>query len=70
MSVSEVIVIAAFRRADLVRLHVLLATYESPFNIGEAERREDEQAHRELRREIERLLSADVLALDADSCRL
>lgn len=57
MHPHEVIVIAAFRRADLVRLHVLLATYESPFSIEEIERREDEQAHRQLRETIGRLLS-------------
>lgn len=71
MSVPEVI--AAFRRTDLLRLHVLLTTYQSPFSTGEAaERREDEAAHRALCREVERLLasSADVPVLGADGGKL
>ena len=60
MSSPEIVVVAAFRRADLVRLHALLLMYDSPFTTtGEdAVRREDEREHRALWREIERLLAS------------
>jgi hypothetical protein len=56
---EEVIIVAAFRRADLVRLHTLLMCYESPFRTtGEAVDREaDAETHEELRRYVERLLA-------------
>ena len=56
---NEVIVIAAFRQADLERLHTMLVVYESPFNQpGEDDlRREDEWIARELREKIGRLLA-------------
>lgn len=55
---EEVIIVAAFRREDLVRLHTLLMCYESPFRTtGEAADREvDTDTHAELRRYIEQLL--------------
>lgn len=38
---EETVIVAAFRRADLVRLHALLVCYESPFQTtGEAFGRE------------------------------
>jgi hypothetical protein len=63
---SDLLIVAAFRHGDLVRLHALLLTYVSPFSTDseEAERCEDEQAHRELREVIGQLLSSgdDLLA--------
>jgi len=62
----DTMIVAAFRYADLARLHALLLPYESPFTTAGEEhlRREDEAAHRTLREEIGRLLSStdDVLA--------
>lgn len=56
---EEVIIVAAFRREDLVRLHTLLMCYESPFRAtGEATDREaDTDTHEELRRYVEQLLA-------------
>jgi hypothetical protein len=64
MSSPEVVVVAAFRSADLVRLHVLLLAYESPLTLPDEEhlRREDVKAHRELRDAIGRLLTDAAMA--------
>jgi uncharacterized protein YcbK (DUF882 family) len=54
---EEIIIVAAFRREDLIRMHTLLACYESPHTSGEAADREiDEQAHEALRRYVAVLL--------------
>lgn len=55
---EELVIVAAFRRDDLVRLHTLLVCYESSFRTsGEAALRVvDERAHEELRRYIASLL--------------
>ena len=52
------VVVAPVPRADLVRVHALLAAYESPFTCPgeETERREDVDAHERLRRYIGHLL--------------
>jgi len=54
----EEIIIAAFRREDLVRLHTLLTCYESPFGTsGELLAwEEDLAAHETLRRYLSLLL--------------
>jgi hypothetical protein len=72
MSSDRTIVIAAFREDDLRRLLILLACYESPYSRPSeaALRDQDEQAHRELRRQIERLLSSEIPALGADGGKL
>jgi len=55
---EEVVIVAAFRRGDLVRLHTLLACYTSSFRTAQeaAERYADEQAHDALRRYVADLL--------------
>ena len=59
----EEIIIAAFRREDLVRLHTLLTCYQSPFGTsGELLAwEEDLAAHEALRRSISALLHGDTL---------
>lgn len=54
-----VVIVAAFRREDVVRLHSLLVCYASPFRTsGEAEARfADERSHEELRRYVALLLA-------------
>jgi hypothetical protein len=66
MSSSEVVVVAAFRCVDLVRLHALLVAYESPLTTpGEEHLRcEDVRAHRELCEQIGRLLADATLVAD------
>jgi len=66
MSNPEVVVVAAFRSADLVRLHVLLVAYESPLTTPDEEhlRREDVRAHRELRDVIGRFLADAAIVAD------
>ena len=55
---EDVIIIAAFRRDDLVRLHTLLACYESPFRTtGELLAwEEDLDTHDRLCRQVHTLL--------------
>ena len=54
---EEIVIVAAFRREDLIRLHTLLVCYESPHTSGEAvDRAADEQAHEALRRYVATLL--------------
>lgn len=55
---DALVIVAAFQRDDLVRLHTLLACYASPFRTERevAERAADEQAHEALRRYIADLL--------------
>ena len=62
----EVIVIAAFHDADVVRLHALLVAYESPIATPDQERLrcEDVRAHRELCDQIGRLLADATLVAD------
>jgi hypothetical protein len=59
---EEEVVVVAFRRTDLMRLHTLLACYESPFRTeGEAaERAGDTRAHDTLRRYLAELLECRV----------
>lgn len=54
----ETIIVAAFRREDLVRLHTLLACYESPFRSSTegAARVADERSHHALRQYLAALL--------------
>jgi len=56
---GEVVVVAAFRREDLVRLHSLLACFQSPFQTSDevASRLVDERSHEELRRYVALLLA-------------
>lgn len=48
---EDIIIIAGFRRADLVRLHTLLACYESPFRTADelVVFEDDDAAHERLR---------------------
>jgi hypothetical protein len=59
-SEQEVVIVAAFRRRDLVRLHALLACYESPFRTTDElfAWEQDLAVHEALRRYLRVLLDA------------
>lgn len=66
MNSPEVVVVAAFRSADLVRLRVLLIAYESPLTLPSEEllRLHDVRAHRRLCDQIGRLLANAAMVRD------
>jgi hypothetical protein len=57
---EELVIVAAFRRRDLVRLHTFLACYESPFRTTDEflAWEQDLLAHEALRRYLRVLLDA------------
>ena len=64
-----VVIVAAFRTADLRRLHGLLCAYESPFSSPAevSERVRDKQEHERLRRRIALLLTDYLNGVRNDS---
>lgn len=62
---EDVLVVAVFRREDLLRLHALLVCFDSPYRTdAEAEERlRDEASHALLRRYVTSLLQEQVTLL-------